>query len=199
MLGIPSEFTLSPTSYFMEGAASLVPYFVLWGFAAFGCGLLLGLLHGLRRVSSARMEYVWQRCIQWMNSVDAKTTAAVILLVGVTALAAMIWAFYDPFLIPLIALFMSPGSSAPPEMFDPALRDMLQQWGAYAAVMSFVLGLLTWRWFPYLERRLVDASTVRLMRWATIGVAFLAVAITFPPRRVLWESFEIAEFQTRQT
>ncbi|MCH7747829.1 MAG: serine/threonine protein kinase [Acidobacteria bacterium] len=199
VLSIPSDFTLSPTSYFMEGAASLTPYFAMWGFAAFGFGLLLGLLHGLRRVFSSRMEPVWARWAQRMNSVHAKTTAAAILLVGVTALAGMIWAFYDPLLTPLLALFTrASGSSAPPAMFDPALRGILQQWGVCAAALSFVLGLATWRWFPYLERRVGDASTVRLMRWATIGVAFLAVAITFIPRRLLWESFEIAEFQARQ-
>ena len=63
--------------------------------------------------------------------------------------------------------------------------------------MSFALGLTVWRVFPYLENHARDLSTVRRMKWATVAIAFLTVAVPALPRRAILENFEFGLFDGR--
>lgn len=198
VMNVPPAFGLSPVVYFGAGAAALVPYIARWLFAAFGLGLLLGMIHVGRRAFKGRLEPLWARWSSRLDALDAKTTAASVLLVGVVALTAITWTFYDPIVRPIVALLGPADASTDLAAFDLALRRVHQRWDTYVAGLSFLLGIASWTWFPRLERRVGDAATVRLIRLATIGVAFIAVAMTMTPRGLLWESFEIAEYQGKE-
>ena len=194
VLHVPSDFTVRPASYFMAGVTALAPFFFMWGLGGFMFGLLVGLLHGLRRLFGKRMESLFRRVVEPIDAVDPKVVAATVLFLGVSVLAWSTWAFYDPLMSGLVALYLGPSeSSSHLALFDPELRNVHQLWGLCAASLSLALALAAWRWFPHLERRVGDASTVRLIKWAAVVVGFVAVALTMTPRRVLWDSFEIAE------
>ena len=70
--------------------------------------------------------------------------------------------------------------------------------GAAAAVISFALGFAAWKWFPVLEARAKVLSTVRALRWATVGLALLMVAVSVMPRRFVWDDFEVVQDQKRR-
>lgn len=198
-LNIPPDFFLRPPGYLAAGASALAPFVAQWIIAGLGFGLLLGLVHAARRVFPRHVEPVWGRWSLRLGALGPKTTAASVLLLGVLALVAMTWAFYGPLMRPTLALHANlTDASMNFAIFNVALRDVHQYWVACAAGLSFVLGIGCWRWFPSLERRVGDASTVRMIRFAIIGVAFIAVAMTMTPRGLLWEQFEIAEFQGRE-
>jgi type II secretory pathway component PulJ len=62
--------------------------------------------------------------------------------------------------------------------------------------LSMLLGLAVWRWFPKLERRSA-APAAQLMKWATLAVAFMVIAWDVMPRRILWETHPVVEFENR--
>ena len=63
--------------------------------------------------------------------------------------------------------------------------------------LSMLLGLAVWRWFPGLEMRTTEASTVRFLKWGTAAMAFIVVAWAVMPRRILWETFPVVAFENR--
>src|SRR5205814_2780430 len=56
------------------------------------------------------------------------------------------------------------------------------------------LPISAFRWLPRLERCCDDPSTVRVMRWATLVVAVLVLAMVTLPRRFVFERFELVRF-----
>jgi hypothetical protein len=69
--------------------------------------------------------------------------------------------------------------------------------GDYSAYLSFLLGLAAWQWFPRMEKRAEDPARVRLLRWATVAVAFIVLATAIAPRRLIWEKFEVVAFENQ--
>jgi len=79
-------------------------------------------------------------------------------------------------------------------ILDPASRPIHQYHGVYSALLSFSLGLVVWRLFPHLEKGTTDMSTLRTMKWGTVSIALLVVAVAVAPRRAVWDSFAVASF-----
>jgi hypothetical protein len=59
-----------------------------------------------------------------------------------------------------------------------------------------LLGLAVWRWFPRLEKQSA-APIARLMKWATLAVVLIVIAWDVMPRRILWETHRVVEFDQR--
>jgi hypothetical protein len=79
----------------------------------------------------------------------------------------------------------------------PASRPVHQAHGIWSAFLSFVAGLAVWRWFPGLEKRAQDVTTLRSVKWGTLAVACLMVLVPVAPRRAVWESYPIVSFDRR--
>jgi hypothetical protein len=76
-------------------------------------------------------------------------------------------------------------------------RALQRQLYVSSAYLSFFLALAVWRWFPTFEQDATDASRVRLLKWATIAVAFLVVITGTAPWRLAWDHFEVVAFEDR--
>jgi len=106
------------------------------------------------------------------------------------------WAFFDLF-VALDAVRAPPPTPIDLSILSPASHAIHRAHGAYSAYLSFALGFAVVRWFPRLERSARDPSAVRLLKWATVVVAFAAIAAAALPRRVVWESFDVVVFENR--
>ena len=70
--------------------------------------------------------------------------------------------------------------------------------GELSAILSFALGFAVWKIFPALERRAAAPSALRALRAATLLVAVLTVALAVIPRRLVWDRFELVEYETQR-
>jgi hypothetical protein len=193
-LGIDHDFSAGPVEYFHVGARSLWPFVVYWvaGVA------VLGMLAGLRPLFGAPVKAIRSRWTALTGSLDGETLATTVLLAGAGCWIAINWTCWRLFAA-LDALRV--GSTAGPVDFSVLSSQAVslhRTHGDYSAYLSFLLGLAAWKWFPRLEERTADASRVRLLRWATVVIAFMVVAMAVVPRRFIWDKFEVVMFENQR-
>ena len=70
--------------------------------------------------------------------------------------------------------------------------------GELSAMLSFALGFAVWRVFPALERRSAAPSALRALRAATLVVAVLTVVLAVIPRRVVWDRFDLVQYENQR-
>jgi serine/threonine-protein kinase len=193
-LQVHADFAAGPIEYLSVGAAGLFPFVVYWLAGA----ALLGVLAALRPLFRSRAALFWKRWAPRLRWLDPATAAAIMFLIGTGGLVALTWSFYDLFNA-LNALRVGPiAAAADLSILSSTARPLHRAHGDYSAYLSFALGLAAWRWFPRLERQAHDASRVRFLKWATVAVAFLLVALAVAPRRVIWEQFEVVTFENQR-
>jgi hypothetical protein len=191
VLQVEPEFRAGPTDYFVAGAQAFLPFLLAWAFGA----AVLGLLAALRSLVPARLAMLVRSRRGW--HIEPTALATGIFVVGAGSLVVLTWAFLD--LYGAMEAMHDPSSTVPHAVFlSPATRAMDRAHGIWSVALSFLLGLAAWQWFPRIERRLTDAATVRTMKWATVAVAFLTVALAVVPRRLFWERFEIVQYEQRE-
>ena len=66
-----------------------------------------------------------------------------------------------------------------------------------SAVLSFLLTLAIWFWFPRLEKRASEPSLVRTLKWAAIVIAFLVIVIYTGSRPFIWDAREVVLFKNQ--
>jgi hypothetical protein len=189
-LHIDTDFRAGATEYFAVGAAAVLPFVVFWSTGA----AVLGMLAGLRPLFRSRIDSMWKRWAPRWESLDPAVLAASVFLAGVGCFAlitARFWAVFAA--ITLLAQNPQTGGASL-MILSPAAHNIHRAHGMYSVGLSFLLGLSAWLWFPRLEKRAADPSTVQLMKWATLTVAFLVVAMAAAPRRILWDTFEVVVF-----
>ena len=187
-LHVDPVFRAGLTGYFTEGTNALWPFLLMWVvFAA--ATLVSGALVG------ARLEWIWRPMVAWLEDQDAKSVATGIFLFGAASWLAIVWTYRGLFAA-LDALFWlgSREVSADFSVLAPARHDVF---GVSSALLSFILLRAAWRRFPRLEWTVGNASTLRVMRWATVAVAFFVVAEFALFRLVVFELFDVVEFQNR--
>jgi serine/threonine-protein kinase len=192
-LRIDPDFISGPAGYFLVGLQALIPFGIYW--TVFGAAL--GLLAGVRLLLPRSVEAVWSRIALWPERSDPNAVAMVVFLAGSACWLGLTWAYFDLFAA-LEALSTGPSTTADLSILGPAARSVHRNHGGLSAALGFVLGLAAWRWFPRLERQVADASTVRLLRWATLAVLFLVLATAVLPRRFVWERFEVVTFENQR-
>jgi hypothetical protein len=161
------------------------------------CAAFLGLLAGIRHFLPARIRAVSWRPPAVLATLSPAELAAGVFVLGAAFWLGLIWYYRDVFSV-LFALredLQLPTATL--SLLDPDRHAVHEVHGSLSAVLSFILVLAVWRWFPVLERRAADASALRPMKWAILAIAFLAVAQAVLPRRAVWESFDIATFDKR--
>ncbi len=106
----------------------------------------------------------------------------------------MFWDVYNA----LTALALDPR----PDLLDLSVLGAggkpIHRWHATtSAVLSFLLTLAIWFWFPRLEKRTSEPSLVRALKWAAIVVAFLVIVIYAGPRPFIWDAREVVLFKSQ--
>jgi serine/threonine-protein kinase len=192
ILRIEPEFTAGPLRHLDVGWEVLVPFIAYWVFA----GAVLGALAGARLLAGSQIDAIQTRWTGWFGRPDPVTVATIVFLLGAAGWTIITWAFFDLF----VALDAVRAPSRTPidlSILSPASHSVHRAHGTYSAYLSFALGFAAIRWFPRLERSAKDPSAVRLLKWATVVVAFATIAAAAFPRRLVWDSFDLVVFENR--
>jgi len=193
VLGVDPDFSLGLQGIFTVGVQGLLPFVVWWTV----CAVAAGALFGIRALLPAQAMAPLRRLSSSLYSLNPAGLGTV-LFVGAATLAVVLTWRYAPVLFALWALRQDPQVPAEAlSILDVGSRPIHEVHGVYSAILSFLLGVAVWRWFPKLEKRADETSPLRAMRWATLAIAVLIVALAVAPRRICWESFTVASFDNR--
>ena len=192
-LDVPADLHAAPLRYFTLGLNSLILILSYW----LASGVAVGALVGLRALLGSRLESLMNRLDVVQDALDPKIVATAVFFVGATGLAAIFWSYADLF-VALDALRAAPDISPHVELLSPASHAHHRSHAMWSGYLSFLLGFAAWRVFPGLERRVADAKTVRLLKWATATLAFVSVVAAAAPWRVIWGQFEVYEYESEQ-
>jgi hypothetical protein len=192
-LRVEPAFTASIADYFMLGRRALLPVAIVWTLTAAVVAVLAGLV-ALARPYSGPLR---RRLSSLNEQLDPVVQAGLIVCAGALAFAALIWAIYDVYYA-LTALALD----ARPDLLDlsalgPDGRPIYRWHALLSAILSFLLALAIWFWFPRLERRASEPSLVRALKWAAIVVAFLMIVIYAGPRPFVWDAREVVLFKNQ--
>jgi hypothetical protein len=160
-------------------------------------GAVVSLLVGLRALIWPHTGLVRRRLSRLSERLDPATLAGLVVCLGVAGLALLTWSFYGVYYA-MTAL----GLDQRPDLLDlsilgPAGRPVHRTHALWSAILSFVLGLAAWLWFPRLEQRASEPVRIRTLKWAALVVVFLVVALEAGPRPILWDAREIVLFQNQ--
>jgi hypothetical protein len=190
VLRIDPDFYLGLTGVITLGSQALFPFLAIWLSSA----TLLAVLAGMRLLLPTSFGGPFHRLAAGIRTLNPAGTATVVLVTGSVLALTLLWRYWEVFAV-LWALREDPLLPVTSlTILAPASRSIHQDHGVYSALLSFVLGLAIWRLFPRLEASDTDVSTLRVMKWATLGVALLVVAVAVAPRRAIWDSFAVATF-----
>ncbi len=188
-LGIEPDFAAGVTDYFSIGVSALVPFAFWWlaGAAVFGT------LVAIRPLLRGPLAAV-RRPLAVVGAIDSETAATLVFLAGaVSWVAITMWC--SSIFAALESLRVGAATATDLSVLSSTGRPLHLILSNYSAYLSFFLGWALWRWFPTFEKNASDRARVRLLKWATLAVAFLAVATATMPRRFLWENFEVVRFE----
>jgi Protein kinase domain len=191
VLRVEPEFSAGPRTYLSVGLQGVFPFVVFWlaGAAVIGVGAAL---RPLFRPALNVLASAWARLTE---PVDPATIGAIVFLGSVGAGLAITWVFADIYNT-TYALREAAGDQQIDLSALSTLGSPLSlKHGYYTVFVTFVLGFAALRWFPRLEARASHPGTLRSLRWATVVVVLLMVALNVAPRRLIWEDFEIVVFQ----
>jgi len=194
MLRIDPMFGASAADHLKWGLRSLAPFAVVWTFYA----VVVAAVIGLRALLFRRGGPLRRRFSQLTATMDPSVQAGWIVCVGVLGLAVFVWWFWDVYYNGLTALALD----ARPETLDlsilgPAGRNTHRDQVYASTVLSFIMGLAVWFWFPHLERRAPEPSRVRVLKWAAGIVAFLAILFEMVTRPAIWDLREVVLLQNQ--
>jgi hypothetical protein len=165
----------------------LLPFVVVWIATAAVVATLVGLWALVRAYFSA----IRGRLASLGERLDPAVQAGLIVCAGFIGLVALTVWFYDVYNA-ITALMLDPR----PGLLDlsilgPDGRPLHRRHAVGSALVSFFLGLTVWFWFPRLEARASELSHVKTMKWATLIVAFLIVAVEAGVRPFIWDPREV--------
>lgn len=193
-MGIHQDFAAGPGEYFTIGMAAAIPHAFMWSVGA----AVVGALAWLRPLLRSRIAPIARRWDSLTRSVDGEALATIVLLCGAACWVALTWRSSSVF----AALEALRAGQTTGRVDLSALSA-----GAYSlhrvhadtsGYLSFLLALVAWKWFPRFEKRAADPSRVRFLRWATVVLAFIVIAMAVVPRRFIWERFEVVTFDNQR-
>ena len=191
-LRIDPDFAAGPADYLRVGREALLPFAVVWALtlaAVAGLGgvkyLLRGQLAHLQRVLGLPSP----------QSISPLVLGGIVCVAGIAGLVAITAAFYRVF---LAMDMLRTATATPAELTVLAPFGANTVHGEVSAVLSFLLGFAVWKWFPALEQRDPAPPMLRSLKWATVGVALLAMTFNVIPRRVVWDDFEVVQYEKQR-
>jgi len=187
VLRVEPAFTAGIADYFLVGRRALLPFVVAWTLAAAVAAALAGLVVLVRPYSGP----LRRRLSSLNKRLDPAVQAGLIVFAGGLAFAAFTWAFWDVYnAITALALDPRP-DTLDLSVLGPEGRDIHRSHALRSSVLSFLLGLAVWLWFPRLEQRASEPSLVRTLKWSAIVVAFLVILVEAAPRPFIWDPREV--------
>jgi serine/threonine-protein kinase len=193
VLQIDRDFWFGLVDTFAIGMSGLFPYVALWLFGA----AVLGLAAAVRTLFTGSIAHPIARLNAVLESIEPVRVATGIFLLGMSSWALLNLVLYHELFGALFALRDSPGNPTIDfAILGPDRNAVRVSHLLFSIYLSMLLGLAVWRWFPRLERQ-SSAPTARFMRWATLAVAFFVIASDVMPRRILWETHPVVEFENR--
>ena len=192
-IGVEPDFAAGPFDYLSVGAQCLVPFVILWAAG----GAVLAALAGMRIVRRP-LGALRRRAAKGIPAMDAESLATLVFLAGVAGLVLINWVCWDIFYA-LEAL----RTGAPVKTVDLSILASADPYPLYrkhadlSVFLSFLLVLAVLWLFPRFEKDAVDPARVRALKWSTVVVAFLTVAMAITPRRFIWENFEVVTFENQ--
>jgi hypothetical protein len=192
ILNVDPEFAAGPADYLRVGREATWPIVLIWMATAAAVAGLGGIKNLLQPALAALQRRLG---LPAPESISPLVPAAIVLASGVLAFVAITLRFYPMFLA-LDSLRTNTVTPAAMALLAPDNTNAVH--GASSAVLSFLLGFAAWKWFPRLEQRDPAASTIRSLKWATIAVATLVLVLSVIPRRVIWDEFEVVQYENRR-
>jgi hypothetical protein len=192
-LRVEPAFTASIADYFVLGRRALLPVAIVWTLTAAVVAVLAGLV-ALARPYSGPLR---RRLVSLNEQLDPVVQAGLIVCAGALACAVLTWTIYDVYYA-LTALALDPR----PDLQDlsvlgPNGRPIHRGHAVASAILSFLLTLAVWFWFPRLEKRAAEPSLVRTLKWAAIVVVFLMIVIHAGTRPFIWDAREVVLFKNQ--
>ena len=176
VLRVEPDFHSGPLAIFTVGAQALLSFVI---FGSFGAAVL-GALAGLRLLLSRFISRPWNRLAAFSGSMDPVMSATLVFLLGAVSWVGLnLW--YRDLFGALYALRPESSANADLAILDPARNQGGTNHLLVSTYLSMLLGLAAWRWFPELERRTTEASTIRFLKWGTAALAFIVVAWAVMP------------------
>jgi hypothetical protein len=189
VMGIGPEFTSGLGTYLIVGMRALFPFIVFW--VAFGA-----VTAAVRLAWRSLAGRWWPRRMRKWPRPDPAVAATVIFVVAVAGWVTICWKFVAMFLA--LEELKGNGPLSPSTLATLESTDFFNAHGLYSAGWSFLLILAVAYWFRPLERLSRDTTVVSVMKWATVAVAFLTVAMAVMPRRIVWDQFGLVQFGTQR-
>jgi hypothetical protein len=191
-LHIDPEFAATPAVYFRIGPQALLPFAVYWIVAA----AVLGVVLGAGLVIKSRAKLKWTVWTDWWERLDPNAVAVGTVIIGTLGWLILTWLHFGIFTA-LADLQQNPAAAV--ASISYASRPEHLAYATTSAYLSFIMLVAGLRWLPRLCRRCPDPSTVRIMSWTALLVAFLVMVGPTLPRRFVFERFRVVEYEGRQT
>lgn len=192
-LRVDPAFAAGPADYFRIGIGALFPFAVMWTVAA----SLVAVLWGLRPLYTGYLAAIRKRWSTLTASLDPSVLPALLVGLSVLGFAWITWEFREVYTaIEELGLNPQP-ATLDLSILGPAGREIHRMHSQVSVVLTFLLGLALWRWFPVLERHSDDTSRLRALRWAAIVLIALLVAAETTTRPFLWDRREVVLFENR--
>lgn len=193
VLDIDRDFWLGVADTLGVGMRGFIAHAVLWLFGA----AALGVLAALPNLFGKALSRPWNELVAVLDSKDSLSVATGILLFGVGGWIVLNLVVHRELYSTLYALQEDPKNTSLDLSILGPTRDVRSWHMMLSAYLSMLLGLAVWKWFPRLEGRTTESSTVRFLKWGTLAVAFIVIIWDVMPRRILWEQYPIARFGNR--
>jgi tRNA A-37 threonylcarbamoyl transferase component Bud32 len=191
-LRIDPEFGAGPADYMRVGREATWPIVLIWiATAAAVAGL-----GGLRNLIGHRLAALQRHLgLPSIESISPLVLAAVVLTASVLAFVALTLRYYPVFLA-VDSVRTNTVTPAAISVLAPDGTNALH--GAASAMLSFLLGFAAVKWFPRFEQRDPGAPVLRSLKWAALGIAALIVVVSLMPRRIIWDEFEVVQYENQR-
>jgi serine/threonine protein kinase len=194
VLTIPSEFATRPSQYFRVGTEALLPFVLNWVFGI----AFVAIFAGIRLALGSRTERLLGT--RWrLESLSPATVATLIPLA-----AAIVWLSITSYYWPIVDTLSAVHAGTPVNpprvpLLDMRFSRMVHVYSEFAAILSFLLVYVVWRWWPWLEQRAEDATGIRRMKWVSLALAAVMVLTAVGPRRFAMETFDRVLYKNQRS
>jgi hypothetical protein len=189
---IGPDFASGPADYLRVGREALFPFLWVWTLA----WAAVASLGGVKYLLQDRLAR-WRSALGLpdVHSVNPTVLGGCVCAAGFIGLTAISAWFNEVF---AVMDLLRTARATPMALAAFAPGGANSDHGVASAILSFLLGFAAWKWFPGLERRDPAPPMLRSLKWATVGVALLAMGLSVIPRRVVWDEFEVVQYEKQR-